>query len=365
MALLGPRQAGKTTLAREIARARPGDYLDLEDPEDRRRLAAPMAALRDLRGLVVLDEIQRRPELYEILRVLADRRPVRARFLVLGSASPGLVRGVSETLAGRVRLLDMGPFDLSEAGVEDFRRLWLRGGFPPSYLAPSDGESLEWRRSFVRTFLERDVPQLGISIPSAALARFWAMVAHFHGQVWNAAEFARSLGTSEPTARRHLDLLTGAYMVRQLQPWHENIGKRQVKSPKIYIRDSGLLHALLELRSRRDLERHVKLGASFEGFVIEQVLSLLGTADAYCWGTHAGAELDLLVIRDGRRLGFEVKYADAPGLTKSMHIAIEDLGLDRLFVVHPGTKSYHLAPKVEALAVRDLPAVSTPRRRRS
>jgi predicted AAA+ superfamily ATPase len=291
-----------------------------------------------------------------VLRVLADRRGTPARFLLLGSASPALMKGVTESLAGRVRFIDMGGFDLIEAGLERLHALWLRGGFPRSLLARSEAGSLSWRNDYIRTFLERDIPQLGITVPAQAFRRFWSMIAHFHGQIWNGADFARSLGTSQPTARRYLDILTGAYVVRQLPPWFENIGKRQVRSPKVYVRDSGLLHALLSLRTRRDLMGHPKYGASWEGFAIEQVLSLMRPAESYFWATHSGAELDLLVPQNGRRLGFEMKASDAPTLTKSMAIATEDLGLSRIYVVYPGTRSYRLARSVEVVSIRDLPA---------
>lgn len=354
VALVGPRQCGKTTLARRIAQDGLADRFDLEDPVDVARLAAPKLALENLRGLVVIDEIQRMPELFEILRVLADRPRTPARFLVLGSASPQLVRGVSETLAGRVRFVEMGGFDVQEAGAERIRALWTRGGFPRSFLARSESESFTWRGDFIRTFLERDIPQLGISIAATTLRRFWTMIAHYHGQIWNAAEFARSLGTSEPTARRYLDILAGAFVVRQLAPWFENLGKRQVKSPKVYVRDSGLLHALLGLGDHRQLTSHPKFGASWEGFAVEQVLGILRPHEAYFWATHSGAELDLLAIRRGKRLGFEMKCADAPSLTRSMTVALHDLRLDRLLVVYPGTRSYRLSPKVEVVAVGDL-----------
>jgi predicted AAA+ superfamily ATPase len=261
---------------------------------------------------------------------------------------------MSESLAGRVRFVEMGGFDVREAGPDRHATLWLRGGFPRSFLAPSEVSSLAWRESFIRTFLERDVPQLGITVPAPTLRRFWAMVAHVHGQVWNAADLARSLGTSEPTARRYLDLLTGAYVLRQVPPWFENIAKRQVKSPKVYVRDVGLLHALLSLRTRKSLLSHPKCGASWEGFVVEQVLALARPAEAYFWGTHAGAELDLMIVRDGRRIGFEAKFEDAPRTTRSMHIALDTLRLQRLYVVHPGAKSYRLTAKIDALSVLDL-----------
>ncbi len=354
VALVGPRQCGKTTLARQIARGRTGDYFDLEDPVDQSRLANPKLALEDLRGLVVIDEIQRKPDLFEVLRVLVDRPRGPVRFLILGSASPHLVRGISESLAGRVRFVEMSGFDMSEVTPRRLPDLWLRGGFPKSFLATSESSSLKWRNDFVRTFLERDIPQLGITIPAQALRRFWTMVAHYHGQVWNAAEFARSLGTSEPTARRYLDILVGAFVVRQLSPWFENVAKRQVKAPKIYVRDSGLLHALLGLRTRQQLLGHPKYGASWEGFAVEQILSLARAQEGYFWATHAGAELDLFILQDGKRLGFELKCTDAPRLTKSMQIALEDLRLNHLWVVYPGTRSYRLHRNVEVVSISDV-----------
>lgn len=354
VALLGPRQCGKTTLAKQIVRKAREQFFDLEDAIDVARLEAPQRTLGAMRGLVVIDEVQRQPALFETLRVLADRRPIRARFLLLGSASPNLVRGVAETLAGRVRYVEMGGFDLTESGVDHWSRLWWRGGYPRSFLARTERESRAWREAFITSYLERDVPQLGITIPAATLRRFWTMVAHYHGQTWNAAEFARSLGTSEPTARRYLDILTGSYVVRQLVPWFENIGKRQIKAPKIYVRDSGLLHALLGIGSVRDLSGHPKRGASFEGFAVEQVLRLLGTSDAYFWGTHSGAELDLFAVHRGRRLGFEFKSSDAPTTTGSMLSAIETLKLDRLRVVYPGDRSYDLSDRIRVVSFADL-----------
>jgi predicted AAA+ superfamily ATPase len=355
VALLGPRQCGKTTLARLIARRRLSWYFDLEDPADLASLAtAPQQALQDLSGLVIIDEVQRKPDLFELLRVLSDRPGRRAAFLLLGSASPYLVRGVSETLAGRVAFVEMGGFDAREIGDKRLQRLWMRGGFPKSFLAPSDQQSLAWRNDFIKTFLERDVPQLGFHIPTATLRRFWTMLAHYHGQIWNAAEFARSLGSSESTARRYLDLLSGAYVVRVLPPWFENVSKRQVKAPKVYVRDTGLLHALLALRGIRSLRGHPKYGASWEGFALEQVLSLFKPREGYFWATHAGAELDLLIFQDGKRLGFEMKCEDAPRLTKSMRIAMETLALDRLCVVYPGSKRYILDRGIEALPLISL-----------
>lgn len=357
-ALLGPRQCGKTTLARLIAERELCTYFDLENPVDIRRLSAPMRALEDLSGLVVIDEVQRRPDLFGLLRVLVDRPKNPARFLLLGSASPYLAKGVSESLAGRVGFIDLSGFDLKEVGAEHFAHLWLRGGFPRSFLATDESASMVWRDDFIRTFLERDIPQLGISIPAETLRRFWTMIAHYHGQVWNAAQLARSLGASENTARRYLDILAGAYLIRILPPWFENIRKRQVKAPKIYIRDSGILHALLQLRTLADLQSHPKLGASWEGFVLEQVIGLLESRDAYFWGTHAGAELDLLVRIAGKHYGFEFKYADAPEGSRSMHTAIQDLRLEHLWVIYPGHQEYSLDHKISVIPIDSVPRIA-------
>jgi len=351
-ALTGPRQCGKTTLARAIAQGSPrSTYFDLERATDRRRLATPEVTLGGLEGLVVIDEVQHSPSLFETVRVLVDRPGNPARFLLLGSASPTLVRGVSETLAGRVGLVDLAGFDLGEVDRGAWRKLWLRGGFPRSYLAANTRGSALWRRNFLRTFLERDLPRFGITVPAERLRRFWTMVAHYHGQVWNAAEFARALGASEGTARNYLDILVGAFMVRALPPWFENLGKRQVKSPKVYLRDSGLLHALLGLPDDRALSGHPKLGASFEGFAIEQILAAFDTRDAYFWGTHGGAELDLFIRHHGKRYGFEFKYADAPGSTRSMRVALEDLRLDHLWVVYPGEEGYDVDARISVVPV--------------
>ncbi len=352
-ALYGPRQCGKTTLARTIAHtgahtAR-AEYFDLEDPVSLRRLADPMTALRPLRGLIVIDEVQRQPELFPILRVLADRQPLPARFLLLGSASPELLRQGSETLAGRIAFVEMGGFRLSEVEASALRRLWWRGGLPRSFLAPSDAAGRAWLENFIRTFLERDIREFGVQIPAATLRRLWSMLAHYHGQIWSASEISRSLGEAHTTVKRHLDILTGALMVRQLQPWHENLGKRQVKAPKVYLRDTGLLHALLGLPSFRALEGHPKLGASWEGFVLHEILAQTGDRNAYFWATQSGAELDLLLLLGGKRYGIEVKYADAPGVTKSMRIAMEDLRLDRLLVVYPGEDPYPLDEKITVI----------------
>ncbi|MEW6746374.1 MAG: ATP-binding protein [Planctomycetota bacterium] len=357
VSLLGPRQCGKTTLARMIAEQEPCTYFDLENPADARRLEAPMTALEKLEGLVVIDEIQRRPDLFNLLRVLADRSPNPARFLLLGSASPRLVRGASESLAGRVGFVDLSGFDLSEVGADQLDRLWLRGGLPKSFLAADDASSVLWREQFIRTFLERDIPQLGITIPAETLGRFWSMMAHYHAQAWKAAELARSLGTSENTTRRYLDILAGAYMIRTLPPWFENIGKRQIKAPKIYLRDSGLLHALLQLHTREHLLGHPKLGASWEGFALEQVVGEAQTRDAYFWGTHAGAELDLLIMMAGKRYGFEFKHADAPGTSRSMGTAVQDLHLDHLWVVYPGRQQYSLGEHITVIPMRAVASV--------
>lgn len=356
VALVGPRQAGKTTLARRIVPPESSRFFDLENPASLARLAEPMTALAPLPGTVVIDEIQRRPDLFPVLRVLADRRPLPSRFLILGSASPELLRQSSESLAGRIETITLDGFALDELGAEPatLRRLWRRGGFPPSYLARSEHASFVWRQQFIRTYLERDVPQLGITVPAATLLRFWTMLAHYHGGVWNAAEAARSLGVSEPTARRYLDLLSGLYLVRQLQPWFENLKKRQVKAPKIYLRDSGVLHALLGLPAARDILAHPKVGASWEGFAIEETLRAVRPDGAYFWATHTGAELDLLLFVRGKRYGVEVKFQDAPRLTPSMRIAVDDLGLERLTVLYPGDRPYDLERRVGVVPLGDL-----------
>jgi predicted AAA+ superfamily ATPase len=354
-ALLGPRQCGKTTLARGLA-TRPDAYFDLEDPLDLARLEAPRQTLGPLTGLVVIDEIQRRPDLFPLLRVLADRQETPARFLILGSASLDLVKGVSESLAGRVGFVDLSGFDATEVGFEQLNTLWLRGGFPESFLSQSDEASLHWRQQFIRTFLTRDIPQLGITIPSEQLRRFWLMVAHYHGQTWNASEIAGSLGVNYKTAQHYLDILTGSFMIRSLPPWVENLGKRVRKAPKIYLRDSGLFHALQGIRSLLDLQAHPKLGASWEGLALEHVLRVLRVepGEAFHWGTHGGAELDLLLVRNGRRWGFELKYADAPRTTKSMRAALDDLHLEQLVVIYPGEHDYALDDRIHVLALRNV-----------
>jgi predicted AAA+ superfamily ATPase len=358
VAMLGARQVGKSTLAMELAKASSGEctVFDLENPRDAARLADPMLALEDLRGLVIIDEVQHAPELFRVLRVLADRPRRPARFLVLGSASPSLLRQRSESLAGRIAFHELPGLSLAETSPRRIDRLWIRGGFPRSYLARSERESIEWRRDFARTFLERDVPQLGITIAAPTLRRFWTMLAHYHGQIWNASEFGRSFGVSDTTVSRYLDVLVATFMVRRLPPWAANVKKRQVKSPKVYLRDSGVLHSLLELGTRHDVEGHPKLGASWEGFVLEEVIKQLGVEPEQCyfWATHAGAELDLLVVHGRQRLGFEFKRTASPSLTRSMRSAMADLGLTRLDVVHAGKETFALAKDVRAVAATRL-----------
>ena len=354
VALLGPRQCGKTTLARQFVPSSSVNYFDLEDPMSASRLAEPDIALRPLKGVVVIDEIQRRPDLFPLLRVLADRKPLPARFLVLGSAGPDLLQQSSETLAGRVETVPLEGFRLNDLGAGAQQRHWLRGGFPLAYTAKTEGNSVAWRRQFLRTFLERDMPQLGIQIPSAALHRFWNMIAHYHAQIWNGAELARAFAASESTVRRYLDLLTGVLMLRQLPPWFENLSKRQVKAPKVYVRDSGLLHALLGIETRHDLEHHPKIGASWEGYAVEEILKALSPDQAYYWATYQGAEIDLMLFKRGRRIGVECKRMDAPTLTASMRIALSDLKLDQLIVVYPGEKRYALGDRVEVVPLGEL-----------
>lgn len=352
--IIGARQVGKTTLARSfVAQMRgPAHYFDLENPEDEARLGDPMLVLKGLKGIVVIDEIQRIPGLFPVLRVLVDRPRPAARFLVLGSASPELLRQGSETLAGRIIYHELKSLALDEVGVIHQARLWLRGGFPRAYLARTTAASDEWRRGFIRTFLERDLPQLGINIRATTLRRFWTMLAHYHGQIWNSSEFARSFGVADTTVRNYLDTLTSALVVTQLQPWHENISKRQIKSPKIYLTDSGILHALLNITRMRDLENHPKLGASWEGFVINQVIRQLGarSEECYFWGTHAGSELDLIIVSGRWRLGFEVKRSSSPRLTPSMRNALKDLKLRSLDVIHAGEQTFGLAERIRAVA---------------
>lgn len=353
--LTGPRQCGKTTLARELLSEDAPGYFDLEDPVSLARLDEPMTALGSLSGLIVIDEVQRRPDLFPVLRVLADRRGgPPAKFLILGSASGDLMRQSSESLAGRMERIAIGGFTLAELGAESAPRLWRRGAFPLAYLAYAEHDSVAWRKQFIQTLLERDLPQWGVRIPAVALQRFWTMVAHYHGQTWNSAAPAQAMGVTPPTTRRYLDLLTDALMVRQLQPWHANLAKRQVKSPKIYVRDSGLLHQLLGIESEKAMLSHPKAGASWEGFVIEQVLATEPHDEALFWATHQGAEIDLILRRGDRLLGVECKRADVPRLTPSIRTALDELGLERVTVVYPGAKRFVIADRVEAVPVDSL-----------
>lgn len=356
--LLGARQVGKTTLAGLVAKSFKGTvtWFDLEDPRAIARLADPMLALEELQGLVILDEIQHRPDLFGSLRVLADRRPIRARFLVLGSASPNLLRQSSESLAGRIAYHDLPGLSLAEVGHDKSARLWLRGGFPRSFVNRTEAGSFTWRESFVRTFLERDVRLLGIEAGLQAMHRFWSMLAHYHAQLWNSSEIGRSMAMSDTTVRSYLDRMSDAFVMRELQPWHENLNKRQVRSPKIYVRDSGMLHTLLGIHTAGELNVHPKSGASWEGFVIEQAIQSLGAASSEChfWRTHTGAELDLLIIRGQRRIGIEVKRTTEPTVTPSMRIALDDLKLTELHVVHAGDTTFPLSKDVRAVALKDL-----------
>ena len=353
-AILGPRQCGKTTIARKLAAENSSVFFDLEDPDDFELLKnSAKQILSQQTGLVVIDEVQRLPELFPLLRVLADQQNVDRKFLLLGSASPELMRNSSETLAGRIGFVDLTGFRLDEVGIENLSSLWMRGGFPRSYLADDDQQSYQWRQDFIRTFLERDLNLLGFNLSAPMMRRFWMMLAHYHGQIWKASEFARSLGVSEPTVKSWLDILTGAYMVRQIQPWFENLQKRQVKAPKIFIRDSGLLHALLSLPDH-EIQTNPKLGASWEGFTIEQIINRLKSRDYYYWRTHAGLELDLMVLKNGKRLGFEIKYSETPKVTRSMHQIIDDLKLDQFYIVYQGKHRLALEEKIQLLPVNGI-----------
>ncbi len=357
--LVGPRQVGKSTLARALQGSARTAYFDLEDPRHVAKLENPLAVLEPLRGLVVVDEIQRRPELFPALRVLADRPRKPARFLVLGSASPELLRQGSETLAGRIAYHELGGFDLTEAAPRNLDRLWLRGGFPRSYTAKTEAQSARWRKEFIRTFAERELAELEIGIPPAVLGRFWTMLAHYHAQIWNGAELARAFGVSEKTVRRYLDILESTFMARRLVPWHENLAKREVKAPKVYLRDSGLLHSLLGVATRDDLIGHPKSGASWEGFAIAEVVRHLraDTRECYFWALHSGAELDLLLVRGKLRLGFEIKLTDAPRITPSMRSAEQALKLDHLYLIHAGADTFPLSQGITAVALGRLESV--------
>ncbi len=343
VALLGPRQCGKTTLAHMLADSDtiPTHFFDLEDPEVLVKLDNPKLALESLSGLIVIDEIQRSPELFPYLRVLVDQNP-SLKLLILGSASRELIKQSSESLAGRVAYIEVTPFSFTE--TKEMQNLWIRGGFPRCYLAPSFDASIAWRKHYITTFLEQDIPNLGINVPPQMLRRFWMMLAHFHGNVFNAADLGKSLGVTGPTIRRYLDILTGTFMVRQLQPWFVNMKKRQVKSPKIYFKDSGIFHTLMGISDQDTLLSHPRLGASWEGFALEEIIRYIDATpeECYFWATHAGAELDLLIIKDGKKLGFEFKYSDAPKLTASMKIAFEELELDSLTVIYPGKSTFPL-----------------------
>ena len=357
VAMIGPRQGGKTTLARQLTSQWQGavHFFDLEDPRDAARLASPMLALEPLVGLVILDEIQTQTQLFPVLRVLADRTPCVTRFLILGSAAPELAQQSAESLAGRVAYHELTGFNLAEVGVDNTRRLWLQGGFPRAYLEPQ-AASVRWRQAFSRTYLERDIPALGLRLPAATLRRFWGMLAHYHGQTWNGAELARAFGVSEKTVRHYLDILSATFMVRVLPPWHENLGKRSVKAPKIYLADSGMLHTLLGLENEAVLMSHPKVGASWEGFAMAQVIAALGATPEQChyWKLHTGAELDLLIQRNGERRGFEFKLTDSPRSSASMHSAMQSLRLTSLHVVHAGAHSYPMAEGIHALALADV-----------
>jgi predicted AAA+ superfamily ATPase len=358
VAILGPRQCGKTTLARQFARLQPPGkvtWFDLENPADVAKLDQPMIALESLGGIVILDEIQRRPDLFPVLRVLVDR-PASARYVILGSASPDLLRQSSETLAGRITFVELGGFSLDILPTSQMRKLWIRGGFPPAYLARSNQLSFQWRQDFITTFLERDIPNLGIRIPSPRLRRFWMMLSHYHGQIFNSSEVGRSLMVSDTVARHYLDVLTQTFVVRQVQPWFYNTRKRLVRHPKIYIRDSGLLHALLDLVTYNDLHSHPRLGASWEGFALEQIVQHLGLREqeVFFWGVHTGGELNMVFQRRGRLCGVELKFQDAPRMTPSMHSALEDLKLAHLWVVYPGKESYRLAKNVCVIPLTEL-----------
>lgn len=354
VALLGPRQCGKTTLARQFVGPESINYFDLEDPASLARLHEPRLALERLEGLVVIDEIQRQPELFPLLRVLADRQPNPARFLVLGSATPELLRQSSESLAGRLETIGLSGFTLAEVGADRLDEHWLRGGFPLSFLAENDADSAAWRTGFISSFLERDLPASGVAVSPVAMRRFWTMLAHYHGQTWNAAEIAAALGVTATTTRRYVDLLSHTFMIRQLQPWHENLGKRQVKAPKIYFRDSGLYHTLAHIKSQRELLTHPKIGASWEGYAIEEAIRHYQPEQEYFWATHNRAELDLLIFKEGRKIGIECKRQDAPRLTPSMKIAMADLKLDELRVLYPGRKAYPLADSIQVVPLESL-----------
>ncbi|MCL5674940.1 MAG: ATP-binding protein [Candidatus Omnitrophica bacterium] len=348
--LLGPRQCGKTTLAHMLTNLQNITYLDLESHEDLSKLQNPTLYLESLRGLVVIDEIQQKPDLFPVLRVLADKKNKYTKFLILGSASPSLIKHASESLAGRIEFIELGGFDMEETGVENLEKLWLRGCFPRSFLAKNNKDSMDWRENFINTFLQRDIPQLGIFIPAPAMRRFWTMLAHYHGQIWNASELAQALGLSGKTVRNYLDILTQTYMVRQLQPWYENIHKRQVKSPKIYLRDSGIFHTLMSIPEKQILWSHPKIGASWEGFMLEQILKTFPSQNIYFWSSHSGAEIDLVIMSGGKRYGIEFKWNEAPTITRSMQISMHDLNLEKIWVIYPGKNIYPVHKKITVVS---------------
>ncbi len=356
--LIGARQVGKTTLSQVIARNNkgPSTLFDLENSEDIARLSDPMLALKDLKGLVVIDEVQKAPDIFQILRVLADRVRKKTKFLILGSATPELLKQSAESLAGRIIYHELEGFSLNEVGEKNIDQLWIKGYFPKSFTAKSLSDSIEWRKSFVKTYLERDLPQFGISVSSNTLRRFWNMLAHYHAQTWNASEFARSFGVADTTIRHYLDILTSTFVVRQLLPWHENISKRQIKAPKVYLNDPGILHVFLNVITKNDLLAHPKLGASWEGFILNQIIQISRAhkEECYFWATHAGAELDLLIVRGRKRIGYEIKFTSSPKITNSMRIALDTLKINQLFVIHAGDKSYQMAEKIYAIAAKNI-----------
>ena len=357
VAILGPRQCGKTTLSRQFSSQWPLEVtiFDLENPRDIQRLQEPLLALENIEGLINIDEIQRSPDLFPVLRVLSDRYK-KTKYLILGSASRDLIRQSSESLAGRISYVEIGGFSLQLLGASKAEKLWIRGTFPRSFLASNEAASYQWRQDFIATFLERDIPQLGINIPAKSLGRFWKMLAHYHGQIFNASEIGKSLGISDHTAQRYLDLLSGTFMVRQLRPWYYNTKKRIIKRPKVYFRDSGILHALFALEGKKDVLLHPKLGASWEGFALEEAIKTahLKEDEAFFWGVHAAAEIDLVFQKKGELYGIEVKYAQAPNLTQSMRSALKELSLKHLWIIYPGKESYPLDRNVTAIPLEDL-----------
>ena len=354
-AILGPRQCGKTTLAHMFAKKKESvHFFDLEDPLVHTQLQNPQLILTPLKGLIILDEIQLKPELFSLLRVLSDRNPLPARFLILGSASPDIIRHTSESLAGRIEFIEIQGFSLKETDGQSLKKLWLRGGMPRSFLANSEEDSIAWRNDFIRTFLERDILKLGYRLTSMTMRRLWYMLAHYHGQIWNASAIGGALGLDYKTVNHYLDILAGTYTVKIIQPWHENIKKRQVKSPRVYIQDSGILHTLLDVSNFMELTRHPKCGASWEGFAIMQLLSRTDVKEGYFWSTYQGAEIDLLIKKGPKKIGFECKFSDAPKLTKSMITALETLDLSHLYIIYPGETSYALHLKITVISLSEI-----------